>query len=114
MSQSERQAFAGDDTMPRLLEGLGLRPALPDSAYDRGMEAVGTYPADAPSRTIDHVYYTPGTIRPIRYDVACGDATPPSDHCAVAMEAVLAPPSGSRAARRDRSAARFSVSATGH
>ena len=93
MPAAERQAFSGDDTMARLLDGLNLRPALPDSAYNRGMEAVGTYPADAPSRTIDHVYYTPGSARSVGYDVACGDESPPSDHCAVAMEFVLTPAS---------------------
>lgn len=97
MSAAERQAFSGDDTMSRMLAGLNLRAALPDSAYNRGMDAVGTYPADAPSRTIDHIYYTPGSLREVNYDVTCGDETPPSDHCAVTAELVLQPASGADA-----------------
>ncbi|MFB6247032.1 MAG: endonuclease/exonuclease/phosphatase family protein, partial [Salinibacter sp.] len=45
-----------DRTMRILLAETGLRPVLPDSS---AQGAPGTYPADAPTETIDHIFYPP-------------------------------------------------------
>lgn len=84
-----RQDFAGDSTLARLLAPGDLAPAFPDSAYAAGRVG-GTYPADAPNRTIDHVFFTPGRIEPLEAEVRCGpQPDPPADHCAVTMRFVL-------------------------
>jgi endonuclease/exonuclease/phosphatase family metal-dependent hydrolase len=77
----ERRAFAGDSTMATLLQGTGLRPALVDSTA--GADSLRTYPADAPTRKIDHILYPPAALKRIGARVDCGAAPPPSDHCAV-------------------------------
>lgn len=84
----EQRAFADDETLSILLDGTTLQPALPDSAYTAPMSAMGTYPTDAPTRKIDHIFYTPAPIR------ALGAAVPetpgtPSDHRPVVMRFVL-------------------------
>ena len=88
LSPEERTAFAGDETLTLLLDGLPLRPALPDSAYAAPMAEIGTYPTDAPSRTIDHIFYTPDRIDALSASVP---KTPgvPSDHRPVLMRFVL-------------------------
>lgn len=91
LSDSTRAAFADDDTLARLTEGLGLRAALTDSLYAAGLEATGTYPADAPTVPIDHIFYTPETIRALGVQVIGGGRRPPSDHRAVTMRFVLRP-----------------------
>lgn len=84
----EQRAFADDETLGILLEGTPLQPALPDTAYAAPMATIGTYPADAPSRTIDHIFYTPERIRALTASVP---ETPgvPSDHRPVLMRFVL-------------------------
>jgi len=84
----ERAAFADDETLDILLDGTALRPAFPDSAYAASMAAIGTYPTDAPSRKIDHIFYTPDRIEAISATVP---ATPsaPSDHRPVVMRFVM-------------------------
>ncbi len=75
-----------DSTMAFLLDDTGLRPARPDSAV------AGTFPADDPSRTIDHILYRADRITPTGTTVQCGPPThPPSDHCAVTASLVREP-----------------------
>jgi endonuclease/exonuclease/phosphatase family metal-dependent hydrolase len=80
--------FAGDETLSILLDGTALQPAFPDSAYAAPLSAIGTYPTVAPTRKIDHIFYTPGRIRSLD---AAVPATPdmPSDHRPVMMRFVL-------------------------
>ena len=63
-----------------LLSDTDLRPVFPDTS-DRPLP--GTYPADAPTRTIDHVFYPPTRCAVTDRRVQCGAPSPPSDHCAV-------------------------------
>jgi endonuclease/exonuclease/phosphatase family metal-dependent hydrolase len=69
-----------DRTMRILLADTALRPVAPDT----GAQAQpGTYPADAPTRTIDHIFYSPAHFSVADRRVQCGAPSPPSDHCAV-------------------------------
>jgi endonuclease/exonuclease/phosphatase family metal-dependent hydrolase len=71
-----------DETMQILLEETELRPVYaPRSTRDGGVPA--TYPADNPTRKIDHILYPPAILEPIDRSVRCGAPAPPSDHCAV-------------------------------
>jgi endonuclease/exonuclease/phosphatase family metal-dependent hydrolase len=71
-------------TLPLLLDGTPFRPAIPDTLTP----IPGTYPADAPVRKIDHIFYEQGEIAPVAAFVV--DGTPqPSDHRAVALRFVL-------------------------
>lgn len=84
MPPRERTAFAGDQTMARLTDGLDLQYAFPDSAYRA--DAPATYPADNPTRMIDHILYPPDHVAPVGARVLCGaPSSPPSDHCAVSL-----------------------------
>ena len=76
------QSFANDETMEILFDGTTLRPAFPDSSYE-GPNPPATFPADAPSHKIDHIYYPPDLMQPIERRIRCGAPSPPSDHCAV-------------------------------
>jgi endonuclease/exonuclease/phosphatase family metal-dependent hydrolase len=84
----EQRAFADDETLAILLEGTSLRAALPDTAYAAPMAAIGTFPTDAPTRKVDHIFYTPERIRALEASVP---ETPgiPSDHRPVLMRFVL-------------------------
>ncbi|MFP4227492.1 MAG: endonuclease/exonuclease/phosphatase family protein [Salinivenus sp.] len=80
-----------DSTMAVLLEGTDLRPATPDSA------TAGTFPANEPTRSIDHILYRRGPLTPTTATVHCGPRdAPPSDHCAVraslARDSTVTPP----------------------
>lgn len=87
----EQTRHADDETLALLLEGTAFRPALPDSLHRRPVPKVGTYPADAPRIKIDHIFYTPGPLRPVGVpEVLGGGPEPPSDHRAVLMRFVLA------------------------
>ena len=88
LPRDERAAFAGDETIPQLLDGLPLRSAFPDSMYTSDPAAVATYPADAPTRPIDHIYYTPAHIRMLEAAVLAPPG-PPSDHRPLQMRFVL-------------------------
>jgi endonuclease/exonuclease/phosphatase family metal-dependent hydrolase len=77
-----QRTFADDDTLPILLDGTDLHPVVPDSAYGPDA-ALGTYPADAPTRPIDHIFYPPALFEPVAREIQCGAPSPPSDHCAV-------------------------------
>jgi endonuclease/exonuclease/phosphatase family metal-dependent hydrolase len=90
-SDSESAALA-DSTLHILLHDTELRPALPDSVRAVTTSA-GTYPADAPTRHIDHIFYPPDTVERIDQHIACGAPSPPADHCAVtASFRLVAPP----------------------
>ena len=78
---SDGAAFA-DSTLHILLRGTELRPALSDSAR-AAMTPAGTYPADDPTRHIDHIFYPPDTVERVDQHIACGAPLPPADHCAV-------------------------------
>jgi endonuclease/exonuclease/phosphatase family metal-dependent hydrolase len=83
-----------DPTLPRLLDGTGLRPVLSDSVRS-ALDVSGTYPADAPARTIDHIFYPPAWMTPTARSVRCDAPSPPSDHCAVTASFRLRePPTG--------------------
>jgi endonuclease/exonuclease/phosphatase family metal-dependent hydrolase len=71
-----------DSTLHILLDDTNLRPALPDSVR-ADMTPAATYPADAPTRTIDHIFYPPTAVRPVDRRIDCGAPSPPADHCAV-------------------------------
>lgn len=88
----ERAAFAGDQTMTTILDLSSLVAAFPESRYVAG-GVPNTYPADDPTRKIDHIFYRGGRIRPVDADVHCGpDAAPPSDHCAVSFSFTMPRP----------------------
>ncbi len=78
-----------DATLRLLLDGIDLRPAFPDSASTAPADSIGTYPADAPTRKIDYIFYTPDRIEALDAFVIGGGANPPSDHRAVGMRFVL-------------------------
>ncbi len=87
----ERAHYADDETLALLLGGTAFRPAMPDSVQRRPVRAVGTFPADAPAVKIDHIFYTPATIRPAGApEILGGGANPPSDHRAVLWRFTLA------------------------
>ena len=70
-----------DETLRRVTSGLSLKRAMPDTT-----QHAGTYPGDDPQRLIDHIFYAPDRITPIRARIDCGPSeAPPSDHCAVTM-----------------------------
>ena len=77
-----------DSTMALLLDDTALRPADPD----RAAQAALTFPADTPTRTIDHILYSTNAFEQTSQAVQCG-APPPSDHCAVTASLVLDAPS---------------------
>jgi endonuclease/exonuclease/phosphatase family metal-dependent hydrolase len=72
-----------------LLADTDLRPVFPDSS---GRPLPGTYPADAPTRTIDHIFYSPAHFTVAARRVQCGAPSPPSDHCAVTASFRLSEP----------------------
>ena len=74
-----------DRTLPVLLDGTDLRAAYPDSAA----RAAPTFPADAPTQSIDHIFYSTDAFRQVERTVRCGAPSPPSDHCAVTVSLTL-------------------------
>ncbi|MFB6273236.1 MAG: endonuclease/exonuclease/phosphatase family protein [Salinibacter sp.] len=69
-----------DETMGLLLDGTDLRSAALTAPND----TIGaTYPANAPTRQIDHIFYPPRFFEPTDAQRWCGAPAPPSDHCAV-------------------------------
>ncbi len=74
------QAGAEDATMQHILAGTDLRSAVNTASADT---ASATYPADAPARTIDHIFYSPQFFEAVDTQRWCGRPAPPSDHCAV-------------------------------
>jgi len=78
----QRRKFTGDETLPILLDGTGLRSVFPDSTY-RADSPPATFPANGPNRKIDHIFYPPDLFEPIARGIQCGAPSPPSDHCAV-------------------------------
>lgn len=93
LSPEMQAAFAGDETLALMLDGTGLRSVFPDSVYASPDTNIGTYPADAPTRTIDHIFYTPSSMRVLDTEVMGGGSNPPSDHRAVWARFVLTPSS---------------------
>lgn len=83
---------SNDDTMKLLLQGTDLQPALPSEGARLMGRAVATYPAPNPSHKVDYIFYRPGGIFPVDTKIHCGDASPPSRHCAVAMSFLLPRP----------------------
>jgi endonuclease/exonuclease/phosphatase family metal-dependent hydrolase len=81
-----------DQTMSILLRGTGLQPAIhAESALVTG-RSVATYPAHDPARKVDYIFYRPRLVVPIDAQIRCGDAPPPSAHCAVALSFLLPRP----------------------
>jgi len=79
-----------DETMRLLLDGTDLRPAVTITPEDT---AHATYPADAPIRRIDYIFYPPRFFAPTDTQRWCGAPNPPSDHCAVTATFQLTIPS---------------------
>lgn len=79
---------ADDETLGLVVEDLPMKRARPDSIRTAARAAApATYPADAPKVLIDHLFYMPRHMRALRTQIACGgNATPPSDHCAVTTQ----------------------------
>lgn len=88
LPSEDRTAFADDETFRALLDDLPLQAALPDSAYDAPIAEIGTFPADGPTRPIDHIFYTPDHIEALSASVL-ETPDPPSDHRPVVMQFVL-------------------------
>jgi endonuclease/exonuclease/phosphatase family metal-dependent hydrolase len=82
LQPSSGEAPLADSTLHILLHDTDLRPVLPDSVRTATTPA-GTYPADAPTRHIDHIFYPPDAVKQIDQHIACGAPSPPADHCAV-------------------------------
>lgn len=77
----QHRKFAGDETIPLLLDDTGLRAVYPDSTYQA--EPPRTFPANAPNRKLDHIFYPPDLLAPVNRSIRCEAPSPPSDHCAV-------------------------------
>ncbi len=82
LSSDEEGGHAGaeDATMQHILDGTGLRSAVNPASADA---ASATYPADAPARKVDHIFYPPQFFEAVGTQRWCGRPEPPSDHCAV-------------------------------
>ena len=76
--------YAGDSTLATLLEGTGLQPAVPDAF-------AATFPADAPRRMIDHIFYDPARFTLLDVQIVGGGSSPPSDHRAVVARFAISP-----------------------
>jgi len=77
---SDERAGAADATMRHLLADTDLQPASTATPEDTTR---ATYPADAPTRRIDYVFYSPRFFEVATAQRWCGAPHPPSDHCAV-------------------------------
>lgn len=95
LPMEERQTSAEDETMTLLLKGTDLRPLYSDSSYAADPHPA-TFPADAPTRKIDHIFYPSDLLTPVDREIRCGGPSPPSDHCTVTGSFTL-----SEAARED-------------
>lgn len=78
----QHRAFADDSTMERLLENTTLRPSYAVTG-DTSNRPSPTFPADAPDRKLDYIFYRPAALELLDHETACGAPSPPSDHCAV-------------------------------
>lgn len=74
-----------DSTVQLLLRETALQPVHASS----GREAPGTYPADDPAATIDHIFHPEPQMQPTNVRVWCKAPNPPSDHCAVSASFVV-------------------------
>ena len=83
---------SGDETMAYLLRGTGLQPALSAESARVTGRSVATYPAHDPARKVDYIFYRPRLVVPIDAQIRCGDAPPPSDHCAISFSFLLPRP----------------------
>ncbi len=76
-----------DATLDRVTQDLPFERAVPSSS---DADALATYPGDAPTRLIDHIFYTPAFMRALDTGISCGaNPDPPSDHCAVMTTFVM-------------------------
>jgi endonuclease/exonuclease/phosphatase family metal-dependent hydrolase len=97
--RSGAAALASDGTMSSesetvelLLRGTSLQPAFFAEGARVTGQSVATHPADNPRRKIDYIFYRPGRIAPTDANIRCGEAPPPSDHCAVTLSFLLPRP----------------------
>ena len=74
------RSVATDEALRVLLTNTDLRPAV---AAMPGDTARATFPADAPARRIDYIFYPPRFFEATSAQRWCGAPAPPSDHCAV-------------------------------
>jgi endonuclease/exonuclease/phosphatase family metal-dependent hydrolase len=91
LSPGQRRKFADDETLSLLLDGTDLRSVFPDSTY-RVASPPATFPASAPNRKIDHIFYPPALFELVTRHIQCGAPSPPSDHCAVTASLRLRKP----------------------
>lgn len=87
-----------DSTLRILLDDTDLRPA---TTAPLGDTAHATYPADAPARRIDYIFYSPRFFKSAEAQRWCGLPNPPSDHCAVTATLRLVPPGEEWSSGRD-------------
>jgi endonuclease/exonuclease/phosphatase family metal-dependent hydrolase len=85
---SRTNSASQDETMRLLLDGTNLRPAVAAAPEDT---AHATYPANAPTRRIDYIFYPPRFFDPTDTQRWCGVPNPPSDHCALTASFHLTP-----------------------
>jgi endonuclease/exonuclease/phosphatase family metal-dependent hydrolase len=79
---------ADDATLNIVTQDLPFERAVPSSS---DAQALATYPGDAPTRLIDHIFYMPAFMRPLDTSISCGaNPDPPSDHCAVTTRFLMA------------------------
>ena len=74
-----------DDTIDRLREGTGLTEIVPDRVYAEDEEAWFTFPASAPNRRLDYIFFGAGLER-ASARVLHPTGEPPSDHLPVLSE----------------------------
>ena len=88
-SESPEAGSGPQEATARLIRGTDLQPAV--ASPDAGPPQA-TYPADAPTRRIDHIFYPPRFFTPVDVQRWCGAPAPPSDHCAVTASLRLIAP----------------------
>lgn len=91
MNPDLRDRFDEDETMELLLEDADLAPAFSEDVYETGT-APNTFPANNPTRKLDHIFYRTRFITPTGAEIHCRAPEPPSDHCALSMSFTLPQP----------------------
>lgn len=77
-----QRTLAEDATIELLIADTNLRPTYAGTG-DTPERPAPTFPADAPNRKLDYIFYQPSTLELVDHKTQCGAPSPPSDHCAV-------------------------------
>lgn len=85
-------AAARDSTLHILVHDTILKPTVPDSVRATRASTTSTYPADNPTRKIDHIFYPSDVLKRVGHQIRCGSPSPPADHCAVTASFRLVAP----------------------